>query len=62
MKPDRRGDDGWPPRKIPEGHYFVMGDNRIQSCDSRNWGPLSSDALIGKVFAVYFPPNRIGLR
>jgi len=62
VKPDRRGDDGWPPRKIPEGHYFVLGDNRIQSCDSRNWGPLARDAFIGKVFAIYFPPNRIGLR
>ena len=62
VKPDRRSQDTWPPRKIPEHSYFVMGDNRVQSCDSRHWGPLPHDALIGKVFAVYFPPRRIGLR
>jgi signal peptidase I len=39
-----------------------MGDNRAQSCDSRVWGPLARDNLIGKVFAIYFPPRRIGLR
>ena len=62
VKPDRRSADKYPPRKIPEGHYFMMGDNRAQSCDSRNWGPLPEEALIGRVFAVYFPPRRIGIR
>ena len=40
----------------------MMGDNRAQSCDSRRWGPLPAGNLIGKVFAVYWPPNRISLR
>jgi signal peptidase I len=59
---DRRDVDTSPPRKIPEDSYWVMGDNRAQSCDSRVWGALPRDNLIGKVFAVYWPPKRISLR
>jgi signal peptidase I len=62
VKEDRRDVDTRPPEKIPKDQYFVMGDNRAQSCDSRVWGPLARDNLIGKVFAIYFPPRRIGLR
>jgi signal peptidase I len=63
IKPDRR-DTGvsYPARKIPDGMYFMMGDNRSQSCDSREWGPVPRNNLIGEVFAVYWPPNRIGFR
>ena len=59
---DRRDADTLPPEKIPDDSYFVMGDNRSQSCDSRVWGPLARDNLIGKVFAVYWPPKRISVR
>jgi signal peptidase I len=47
---------------VPEGSYFFMGDNRGQSCDSREWGAVPRSNLIGEVFFVYWPPNRIGFR
>ena len=63
VKADRKDTaTSYPPRKIPKGMYFMMGDNRSQSCDSREWGPVPRKNLIGEVFAVYWPPNRIGFR
>jgi signal peptidase I len=47
---------------VPKGKYFFMGDNRVESCDSREWGSVPRGSLIGEVFAVYWPPNRIGFR
>ena len=47
---------------VPEGKYFFMGDNRAQSCDSREWGSVPRENLVGEVFSVYWPPNRIGFR
>ena len=45
--------------RIPKGMYLMMGDNRSQSCDSRKWGLVPRDKLIGPVFATYWPPSRI---
>jgi signal peptidase I len=51
----------FPERTLRADEYFMMGDNRGQSCDSRQWGPVSREDLIGPVFAVYWPPTRLGL-
>jgi len=48
------------PIKIPAGHWFMMGDNRGESDDSRFWGPVPTSWIIGEAFFTYWPPNRIG--
>jgi signal peptidase I len=45
---------------IPPDHYFMMGDNRGASDDSRFWGPVPRSWIIGEAFATYWPPDRIG--
>jgi signal peptidase I len=60
IEPARRDDLSYSARKIPPGHYFFMGDNRLHSCDSRQWGSVPRADLIGKVIARYWPPQRIG--
>jgi signal peptidase I len=60
VEPGRRGGQSgrW---TVGEKEYFMLGDNRRQSCDSRIWGPLEEGNIIGEVFAIYWPPQRIGL-
>jgi signal peptidase I len=48
-------------QKIPAGQYFVMGDNRTDSCDSRMWGTLPRSDIIGHVVFRIWPLNRIGI-
>ena len=45
---------------VPENHIFVMGDNRMRSSDSRDFGPISIQSVDGLVFYRYFPPQKAG--
>jgi signal peptidase I len=49
------------PIRIPADHWFMMGDNRGESDDSRYWGPVPTGWIIGGAFATYWPPDRIGI-
>jgi signal peptidase I len=45
---------------VPKGDYYMMGDNRGASDDSRFWGPVPKSWIIGKAFLTYWPPDRLG--
>ena len=47
--------------KVPPDHWFMMGDNRGLSDDSRFWGTVPKSWIIGGAFATYWPPDRIGI-
>ena len=59
---DGGGCDMPAPIRIPRGSVFLMGDNRGNSDDSRYWGPVPVDWVIGEAFATYWPPGRVGVR
>ena len=62
IRPSRRDSRTIAPIRIGKGQFFMMGDNRVSSCDSRAWGTVPRRNLIGKVFATYWPPSRITIR
>src|SRR5690348_15748610 len=58
VPPEYRSHDDWGPEVIPEGYYFVMGDHRNNSSDSRHWGMVPKRYIIGKVQLRWWPvPN-----
>jgi signal peptidase I len=56
------GGECWFPKTftVPKGDYYMMGDNRPDSLDSRFWGPVPRSWMIGNAFATYWPPSRVG--
>lgn len=46
---------------VPADSYIFMGDNRLNSSDSRDWGPINKSLIVGKAFLVYYPFNEFGL-
>ena len=53
--------DDFGPTKIADSRYFMMGDNRADSDDSRNWGSITKEQMIGIAFMSYWPPSRISI-
>ena len=52
---DYRAHDDWGPQVIPEGYYFVLGDHRNNSSDSRHWGMVPKKYILGKVQVRWWP-------
>ena len=55
VQPDYRSHDDFGPQVVPEGYYFVMGDHRNSSSDSRHWGMVPKKYVIGKVQVRWWP-------
>ncbi|MGH2733997.1 MAG: signal peptidase I [Actinomycetota bacterium] len=58
--PDGTKTSAFPAQKVPEGQIFVMGDNRSNSDDSRNFGPVPVDEVVGRAFLLIWPPRDAG--
>lgn len=55
-----QGGPDYPPTRVPPLHVFVLGDNRGHSNDSRSFGPVPVDQIIGRAWIIYWPPQEVG--
>jgi signal peptidase I len=53
--------EGFLEKELKNDEYFVMGDNRVASLDSRSWGPLEEEFIVGKALLRLFPLNKISV-
>ena len=50
------------PYRVPPGEFYLLGDNRADSCDSRYWGPIKGSSIVGKVVLVWWHDNHPDFR
>ena len=60
VPPEYRDHQSMPDTQIPEARYFVLGDHRSSSNDSRSWGTVPRDHIFGKAVFVYWPLDKMG--
>jgi len=59
VEPLCRGTEAFKPVRVPAEHLWVMGDNRCDSSDSRVFGPIGTDLVVGRAFVLAWPPDRL---
>ena len=61
LSPRFRDDESYAPVEIKKGYYYVLGDHRNSSNDSRSWGEVPEKYIYGRAEARFWPPAKIGV-